>query len=216
MRSPRCPSRRSSPRARLPWRASARWSTAAPSTGSRSRSSPSTSWPTASRPACRCSSVSRPTSSARSAEPAHGSRRWTRPHSRRCSAGSSAVPTATGWPSRWPATGSGTPTRAPPSCSRWCSTTSRSCARRMSPKAKLRAATAPVYSYLFSWGRPGIGAPHGSELTFLFDHLSPALPPYGTTMRDHVLGAWVAFARPATRTTRRSRAGRPTSSATGP
>jgi len=62
-------------------------------------------------------------------------------------------------------------------------------------EAKLRAATAPVYSYLFSWGRPGIGAPHGSELTFLFDHLSPALPPYGPTMRDHVLGAWVAFAR---------------------
>ena len=62
-------------------------------------------------------------------------------------------------------------------------------------EAKLRAATAPVYSYLFSWGRPGIGAPHGSELTFLFDHLSPALPPYGPTMRDHVVGAWVAFAR---------------------
>ena len=61
-------------------------------------------------------------------------------------------------------------------------------------EAKLRAATAPVYSYLFSWGRPGIGAPHGSELTFLFDHLSPALPPYGPTMRDHVLGVWVAFA----------------------
>ena len=54
----------------------------------------------------------------------------------------------------------------------------------------------PVYSYLFSWGRPGIGAPHGSELTFLFDHLNPALPPYGTTIHDQVVGAWVAFAPP--------------------
>ena len=62
-------------------------------------------------------------------------------------------------------------------------------------EAKLRAATAPVYSYLFSWGRPGIGAPHGSELTFLFDHLNPALPQHGATIRDQVLGAWVAFAR---------------------
>ena len=68
------------------------------------------------------------------------------------------------------------------------------CAPRVA-EAKLTAATAPVYSYLFSWGRPGVGAPHGSELSFVFDHLSPLLPPYGTTMRDHVLGAWVEFAR---------------------
>jgi para-nitrobenzyl esterase len=68
------------------------------------------------------------------------------------------------------------------------------CAPRVA-EAKLAAATAPVWSYLFSWGRPGVGAPHGSELSFLFDHLSPQLPEYGATMRDHVLGAWVAFAR---------------------
>jgi para-nitrobenzyl esterase len=61
-------------------------------------------------------------------------------------------------------------------------------------EAKLVATKAPVYEYLFSWGRPGVGAPHGSELNFLFDHLSPELPPHGTTMRDQVLGAWVAFA----------------------
>jgi para-nitrobenzyl esterase len=62
-------------------------------------------------------------------------------------------------------------------------------------EAKLAAATAPVYAYLFSWGRPVTGAPHGSELNFLFDHLSSEMPPHGHTIRDQVLGAWVAFAR---------------------
>jgi para-nitrobenzyl esterase len=62
-------------------------------------------------------------------------------------------------------------------------------------EAKLVAATAPVYAYLFAWGRPVTGAPHGSELNFLFDHLSPEMPPHGSTIRDQVLGSWVAFAR---------------------